>query len=71
MFSGVLPWTGYLQLFGGIIVEVVIIWDISGGRTECGDEVGLWASYLGLGIYVAYAVLFFGDVWNRGTEKEG
>jgi hypothetical protein len=61
-FSGILPWTGYLQLFAGMVVEVVVI---SG---ECGDEEGLWASYFGLGMYAAYAVLFFGDVWKRGEK---
>jgi hypothetical protein len=67
-FSGILPWTGYLQLFAGMIGEAVVINDIKAGGRECGDEEGIWASYLGLGIYCAYAVLFLGDVWNRGKK---
>jgi len=66
--GGVLPWTGYVQLFAGVIGEVVVIRDVKTGGRDCGGTEGLWATYLGLGIYCTYAVLFLGDVWKKGEK---
>lgn len=71
VFGGVLPLTGYVQLLGGGLGEAVVVRDIWDGGRECGDKGGLWASYVGLGLYCTYAVLFLGDVWNRGEKRSG
>lgn len=60
-FSGLLPWTGYAQLFAAITGEVWIIW---GG---CGEEGGLWANWLALAVIGTYSVLFWGDIRQRAT----
>jgi hypothetical protein len=67
--GGVLPWTGYVQLFAGMWVEVYVMRDVKGGDRECGDEGTLWGSWVGLGCYFMYAMLFAGDVWKRGEKK--
>lgn len=65
VFGPLLPWSGYLQLIVGMVGEVYLL----SGR--CGMLGEKWPHLVGLTIYVCYAVLFYGDVVNRGRKKGG
>jgi hypothetical protein len=64
IFSDVLPWTGSLQLILGLLGEVLVV------LKGCGEEGGLWASGVAVGLLGTYGVLFSGDLRGRG-EKSG
>jgi hypothetical protein len=63
LFSDLLPWTGALQLAVGMFVELYIFW------TRCAGEGVLWANLLAVGLLGGYAVLFAGDLRERGKER--
>lgn len=65
VFSPLLPWTGYFQLIVGMVGEVYLLSDRCGGLEE------KWPHCVGLTIYACYAVLFYGEVVNRGGKKDG
>jgi hypothetical protein len=64
VFSDVLPWTGNLQLVVGLTGESFLVW---GG---CGEKEGLWASGVAIGLLGTCAVLFAGDLMERGKKGE-
>jgi hypothetical protein len=64
LFSEVLPVTGCLQLAVGIAVELYVIW------SGCAVDEALWANLLTVGLLSGYAVLFWGDLAERGRERE-
>jgi hypothetical protein len=64
IFSDVLPVTGVLQLAVGILGELFVIWK------GCAGEGALWTNCLAVGLLSTYAVLFAGDLRERGKGKE-
>src|ERR1700753_815731 len=68
IFSGILPWTGALQLVIGILVELYLFKDIWSGERNCGSRESLWANGLALGLLSTYLVLFTGDLRARGEK---
>ena len=64
IFSDVLPVTGVLQLAIGILGELYMI------SKGCAGEGALWANYLAVGLLSTYAVLFAGDLRERGKGRE-
>jgi hypothetical protein len=64
VFSEILPVTGVLQLAVGILGELYVIW------SDCAGEGALWANYLAVGLLGTYAVLFAGDLRERGKEED-
>jgi hypothetical protein len=65
IFSDILPVTGVLQLAVGILGELYVVW------RGCTGEGTLWANCLAVGLLGTYAVLFAGDLRERGKGKEG
>ena len=66
IFSDLLPWTGYLQLIGGMLGEVFIV-RRKLAEGDCGGDM-LLANGVGLGLLGTYAMLFVEDVRGRGTK---
>jgi hypothetical protein len=69
IFSGILPWTGMLQLVAGILGEAYTIRNVWSGGRGCGGMESLWANWLTLGLLSTYLMLFAGDL--RAREEKG
>ena len=54
--------TGCLQLAVGILGELFVIW------SGCAGEEALWANRLAVFLLSTYAVLFSGDLRERGKK---
>jgi hypothetical protein len=72
LFSDVLPVTGCLQLFVGIVGELYLISkNIQGGNEDCGGQSAILANVVAVVLLSTYAVLFFGDLKERGKKSVG
>lgn len=70
IFSDIITWTGCLQLAVGILVEVFVVVGQVGGKGGCGEGNEVWANVVGLVLLLSYAVLFSGDLRERGKKVE-